>query len=115
MVNVSTMVADFGMAGMGLSGPSKAAVNLLTKSWAAEYGPAGRPGQCRQGRSERTEGTAGMGEDLRALATQAPAGPPASPEDIASARAAAARLGTPAEPLPSRARSWARTACPGHG
>ncbi|MER5853948.1 SDR family oxidoreductase [Streptomyces sp. NPDC002012] len=31
----------------------------------------------------RTEGTAGMGEDLGALAAQAPAGRPAEPEEIA--------------------------------
>src|SRR5437870_2910446 len=39
IVNVSTMVADYGVAGMSLYGSSKAALNLLTKAWAAEYGP----------------------------------------------------------------------------
>src|SRR5438128_1446945 len=38
IVNVSTMVADYGAAGMSLYGSSKAAINLLTKAWAAEYG-----------------------------------------------------------------------------
>ena len=37
IINVSTMVAEFGMAQMGLYGSSKAALVLLTKSWAAEY------------------------------------------------------------------------------
>src|SRR5437867_2829730 len=41
IVNVSTMVADYGAAGMSLYGSSKAAINLLTKAWAAEYGPSG--------------------------------------------------------------------------
>src|SRR6201997_189375 len=41
IVNVSTMVADYGMSGMSLYGSSKAAINLLTKAWAAEYGPRG--------------------------------------------------------------------------
>ena len=36
IVNVSTMVADYGVSGMSLYGSSKAAINLLTKSWAAE-------------------------------------------------------------------------------
>jgi len=41
IVNVSTMVADYGVSGMSLYGSSKAAINLLTKAWAAEYGPRG--------------------------------------------------------------------------
>src|SRR2546430_14638265 len=41
IVNVSTMVADYGVSGMSLYGSSKAAINLLTKAWAAEYGPSG--------------------------------------------------------------------------
>jgi NAD(P)-dependent dehydrogenase (short-subunit alcohol dehydrogenase family) len=39
IVNVSTMVADYGAAGLSLYGSSKVAINLLTKAWAAEYGP----------------------------------------------------------------------------
>jgi NAD(P)-dependent dehydrogenase (short-subunit alcohol dehydrogenase family) len=38
---VSTMVADYGVSGMSLYGSSKAAINLLTKAWAGEYGPSG--------------------------------------------------------------------------
>ena len=41
IVNVSTMVASFGQAGMALYGASRAALELLTKAWAAEYGPSG--------------------------------------------------------------------------
>jgi NAD(P)-dependent dehydrogenase (short-subunit alcohol dehydrogenase family) len=41
IVNVSTMVASFGTAGSAVYAGSKAALNLLTKSWAAEYGPRG--------------------------------------------------------------------------
>ncbi|MEU8725532.1 SDR family NAD(P)-dependent oxidoreductase [Streptomyces antimycoticus] len=40
-INVSTMVAEYGAPGMALYGSSEAALNLLTKSWAAEYGPRG--------------------------------------------------------------------------
>jgi NAD(P)-dependent dehydrogenase (short-subunit alcohol dehydrogenase family) len=39
IVNVSTLAADFGMMGLSLYGSSKAATNLLTKAWAAEYAP----------------------------------------------------------------------------
>ncbi len=41
IVNISTMVASFGQAGMALYGASRAALELLTKAWAAEYGPRG--------------------------------------------------------------------------
>ncbi|MFD8074974.1 SDR family NAD(P)-dependent oxidoreductase [Streptomyces sp. NPDC059718] len=85
IVNVSTMVADYGAAGMALYGSSKAALNLLTKSWAAEYGPRGVRVNAVEPGPTRTEGTSGMGEDLVALASQAPAGRPAAPEEIAEA------------------------------
>ena len=41
IVSVSTMVADFGMDGMARYGSSKAALELLTNAWAAEFGPRG--------------------------------------------------------------------------
>jgi NAD(P)-dependent dehydrogenase (short-subunit alcohol dehydrogenase family) len=85
IVNVSTMVADFGLAGMSLYGSSKAAVNLLTKAWAAEFGPKGVRVNAVSPGPTRTEGTAGMGEALDQLAATAPAGRPADPEDIANA------------------------------
>ena len=83
IVNVSTMVAEFGMAGMALYGSSKAALNLLTKAWAAEYGPRGVRVNAVQVGPTRTEGTAGMGDSLDKLASLAPAGRPASADEIA--------------------------------
>jgi NAD(P)-dependent dehydrogenase (short-subunit alcohol dehydrogenase family) len=85
IVNVSTMVADYGVAGMSLYGSSKAAINLLTKAWAAEYGPKGIRVNAVSPGPTRTEGTAAMGEELQQLAAQAPAGRPAAPEEIAEA------------------------------
>jgi NAD(P)-dependent dehydrogenase (short-subunit alcohol dehydrogenase family) len=35
------MVASFGQASMAMYGASRAALELLTKAWAAEYGPQG--------------------------------------------------------------------------
>src|SRR6201987_5337268 len=85
IVNVSTMVADYGVPGMSLYGSSKAAINLLTKAWAAEYGPSGvRVNAVRPGPT-KTEGTQEMGEALDQLAAQAPAGRPATPDEIAEA------------------------------
>ncbi len=85
IVNVTTMVAEFGAPQMALYGSSKAALVLLTKSWAAEYGPSGVRVNAVSPGPTRTEGTAGMGEALDQLASAAPAGRPALPEEIASA------------------------------
>jgi NAD(P)-dependent dehydrogenase (short-subunit alcohol dehydrogenase family) len=85
IVNVSTMVADYGAPGMSLYGSSKAAINLLTKTWAAEYGPKGVRVNAVSPGPTRTEGTDAMGEGLEQLAAQAPAGRPATAEEIAEA------------------------------
>jgi NAD(P)-dependent dehydrogenase (short-subunit alcohol dehydrogenase family) len=85
IVNLSTMVADYGMAGMSVYGSSKAAINLLTKVWAAEYGPSGVRVNAVSPGPTRTEGTDSLGEGLQQLAAQAPAGRPAKAEEIAEA------------------------------
>jgi NAD(P)-dependent dehydrogenase (short-subunit alcohol dehydrogenase family) len=85
IVNVSTMVADYGAAGMSLYGSSKAAINLLTKAWVAEYGPSGVRVNAVSSAPTRTEGTDAMGEGLERLAAQAPAGRPATADEIAEA------------------------------
>ena len=85
IVNLSTMVADYGAPGMSLYGSSKAAINLLTKVWAAEYGPSGVRVNAVSPGPTRTEGTDAMGEGLEQLAAQAPAGRPATPDEIAEA------------------------------
>jgi NAD(P)-dependent dehydrogenase (short-subunit alcohol dehydrogenase family) len=85
IANISTMVADYGAPGMSLYSSSKAAINLLTKAWAAEYGPKGVRVNTVSPGPTRTEGTDAMGEGLEQLAAQAPAGRPASAEEIAEA------------------------------
>lgn len=85
IVNLSTMAADYGAPGMSLYGSSKAAINLLTKTWAAEYGPSGVRVNAVSPGPTRTEGTNAMGEGLDQLASQAPAGRPATAEEIAEA------------------------------
>jgi NAD(P)-dependent dehydrogenase (short-subunit alcohol dehydrogenase family) len=85
IVNVSTVVADRGMTGMGLYGSSKAALELLTKSWAAEFGPRGVRVNAVSPGPTRTQGTAVLGEGLDQLAAAGPAGRSASPEEIAEA------------------------------
>jgi NAD(P)-dependent dehydrogenase (short-subunit alcohol dehydrogenase family) len=39
IVAVGSMVAEFGLAGMALSGASKAALNQLTRARASKFGP----------------------------------------------------------------------------
>lgn len=85
VVNVTTMVAQFGMPGMALYGSSKAALTLLTKAWAAEYGPAGVRVNAVSPGPTRTEGTAAMGDALDQLAAGGPAGRPGEADEIAAA------------------------------
>jgi NAD(P)-dependent dehydrogenase (short-subunit alcohol dehydrogenase family) len=85
IVNLSTMVADYGASGMSLYGSSKAAMNLLTKVWTAEYGPSGVRVNAVSPGPTRTEGTEAMGEGLERLAAEAPAGRPATADEIAEA------------------------------
>src|SRR6201981_3709082 len=85
IVNLSTVAADYGAPGMSLYGSSKAAINPLTKTWAAEYGPKGVRVNAVSPGPTRTEGTDAMGEGLEQLAAQAPAGRPATAEEIAEA------------------------------
>src|SRR5262245_37518827 len=85
IVNLSTMAADYGVPSMSLYGSSKAALNLLTKTWAAEYGPSGVRVNAVSPGPTRTEGTDAMGEGLEQLAAQAPAGRPATADEIAEA------------------------------
>src|SRR6201987_1874518 len=86
IVNISPMVASFGQAGMALYGASRAALELLTKAWAAEYGPRGvwvnavAPGPTRTAMMEGVPA-----EMVKQLAALAPAGRVAQPEELAAA------------------------------
>ena len=85
IVNLSTMVADYGAPGTSLYGSSKAAINLLTKTWTAEYGRSGVRINAVSPGPTRTEGTDSMGEGLDQLAAVAPAGRAATADEIAEA------------------------------
>jgi len=62
IVNVSTMIAEFGLDGMALYGSTKAALELLTKAWSAEFGPKGIRVNAVAPGPISTEGTEGMRE-----------------------------------------------------
>jgi NAD(P)-dependent dehydrogenase (short-subunit alcohol dehydrogenase family) len=85
IVNVTTMVASFGLAGMALYGSTKAALTLLTKAWAAEYGPQGVRVNAIAPGPTRTPGTEAMGDGLSDIVTTVPLNRPATAEEIAAA------------------------------
>jgi NAD(P)-dependent dehydrogenase (short-subunit alcohol dehydrogenase family) len=84
IVNVSTMVASFGLPGMSAYAASKAALELLTKVWAAEYGPQGVRVNAVAPGPTRTPGTEPMGDGIDQLAATLPLGRAASAEEIAN-------------------------------
>ena len=73
IVNVSTMVAQSGLDGMALYGSTKAALELLTKAWSAEFGPKGIRVNAVAPGPISTEGTEGMREAQGYLASLATA------------------------------------------
>jgi NAD(P)-dependent dehydrogenase (short-subunit alcohol dehydrogenase family) len=85
IVNVTTMVAEFGMPGLSVYGASKAATALLTKAWAAEYGPQGVRVNAVSPGPTRTPGTAAMGDGFEQIAATIPLGRAADPAEIAAA------------------------------
>jgi NAD(P)-dependent dehydrogenase (short-subunit alcohol dehydrogenase family) len=85
VVNITTMVASFGMAGMALYGSTKAALTLLTKAWAAEYGPQGVRVNAVAPGPTRTPGAEAMGDGLDQIASTLPLHRPASADEIAAA------------------------------
>jgi NAD(P)-dependent dehydrogenase (short-subunit alcohol dehydrogenase family) len=85
IVNVTTMVASFGFPGLALYSSTKAALELLTKTWAAEYGPQGVRVNAVAPGPTRTPGTEPMGEGLDQIATTLPLGRPARAQEIANA------------------------------
>lgn len=86
IVNISTMVASFGQAGMAMYGASRAALELLTKAWAAEYGPSGvRVNAVAPGPTRTALMKAVPEEMVNQLAALASAGRVARPEELAAA------------------------------
>jgi NAD(P)-dependent dehydrogenase (short-subunit alcohol dehydrogenase family) len=84
IINISTMVASFGLNGMATYGASKAAIELLTKAWTDEYGPGGIRVNAVAPGPTRTPGTEPMGAALNQMAATLPARRAANAEQIAS-------------------------------
>jgi NAD(P)-dependent dehydrogenase (short-subunit alcohol dehydrogenase family) len=84
IINLSTMVASFGLNGQAVYGASKAAIELLTKAWTDEYGPGGIRVNAVAPGPVRTPGTEPMGAALDQIAATLPARHAANAEQIAS-------------------------------
>jgi len=83
IINVTTMAAEFGMAGLSVYGASKAALVLLTKAWAAEYGPRGVRVNAVSPGPIITPGTQAMGDGFAAIISTIPLGRAGNPGEIA--------------------------------
>jgi NAD(P)-dependent dehydrogenase (short-subunit alcohol dehydrogenase family) len=86
VVNISTMVASFGLPGMSIYGASKAALESLTKFWAAEYSGSGVRVNAVAPGPVTTPGTAEMpAEAIAFIESTVPQKRSAAPEEIAAA------------------------------
>jgi NAD(P)-dependent dehydrogenase (short-subunit alcohol dehydrogenase family) len=83
IINVTSMAAEFGMPGLSAYGASKAAVALLTKVWAAEYGPKGVRVNAVSPGPTKTPGTDAFGDGFNTIVSTIPLGRAADPEEIA--------------------------------
>jgi NAD(P)-dependent dehydrogenase (short-subunit alcohol dehydrogenase family) len=86
IINVTTMVAKKGVPGAGAYSASKAAVESLTRTWAAEFGSRQVRVNCVAPGPTKTEGVeAEWGETNEELGRALPLGRTAKPEEIAEA------------------------------
>jgi NAD(P)-dependent dehydrogenase (short-subunit alcohol dehydrogenase family) len=86
VVNVTSMVASKGVPGASVYSASKAAVESLTRTWAAEFGPRGVRVNCVAPGPTDTEGVvAEWGDTNEELGRALPLGRTAHPDEIAQA------------------------------
>jgi NAD(P)-dependent dehydrogenase (short-subunit alcohol dehydrogenase family) len=92
VVNITTMAAEFGMAGAGVYGASKAAIVALTRTWAAEFAAGNVRVNAVSPGPTTTEGTTEvMGPDgVAQVGSTVPLNRPATAEEIARVVAFAA-------------------------
>ncbi len=85
VVNISTVAASTPSAEAGLYGASKAALDLLTKLWADEFGAAGVRVNAIAPGPTQTEGTAGLADIVEGLGRTRALQRIAGPDEIARA------------------------------
>jgi NAD(P)-dependent dehydrogenase (short-subunit alcohol dehydrogenase family) len=82
VLNMGSIVVSHGLAGSALYSATKAAIESLTMSWAAEYGPRGVRVNTLSPGLVLTDGTEKGRERVEAMASAAPAGRPGRAEEI---------------------------------
>lgn len=85
IVNVTTVAATTPIASGGVYGASKASVELLTRTWADEFGPAGVRVNAVSPGPVHTLGTSEMGDAIDAIGRSTIVGRAADPKEIAEA------------------------------
>lgn len=85
IINITTVLAQKGFAGASLYGATKAALTLLTRSWAAEFGPGGVNVNAIAPHLIQTPGTEKHMEVVERVASTLPARRAAEPAEIAAA------------------------------
>jgi NAD(P)-dependent dehydrogenase (short-subunit alcohol dehydrogenase family) len=85
IINITTVLAHKGLAGGALYGGAKAALTLMTKAWAAEYGPGGVNVNAIVPHLVLTPGTGNNPALLEPVARELPAHRFAQPDEIAQA------------------------------
>lgn len=85
IVNVGSWMARTGVPFGAIYTASKAALEQFTRTWAAEYGPAGVRVNTVAPGATSTPGNAGSEAALAAMTSTTPAGAPVRPLDIATA------------------------------
>jgi NAD(P)-dependent dehydrogenase (short-subunit alcohol dehydrogenase family) len=82
VINIGSMVVSHGMAGSALYSATKAAIESMTLSWAAEYGPAGVRVNTISPGLVVTKAAVGAEERVEAMAAGTPAGRAGRAEEI---------------------------------
>lgn len=85
VVNVTSWMAHVGTPGVGLYPATKAALEQLTRAWAAEFGPSGVRVNAVAPGATLTPGNADSLAVLEAMTAASPAGRVGRPVDIADA------------------------------
>lgn len=85
IVNITTVAASKGLVGGGMYGSTKAALDLLTKSWAAEFGPSGVRVNAVSPGPIYTPGSSELGDLIEQLGAGTPAKRAGQAHEIATA------------------------------